>query len=98
LVGRLLIFLIDSRWIWYGCLALKPIHPTAEDPEIQQSSIKSDRAASYSSCTVYEMSHFRCGSKSKLKLDLTDASHFILLILSFCMPAQLPSSSLNLLR
>ena len=44
------------------------------------------------------MSHFHSKSKSKLVLDLTDASHFILLILSLHILAQLLSSSLNLLR
>lgn len=35
LVGRVLIFLIDLRYIWYGCLGPKRVClTTAEDPEI----------------------------------------------------------------
>lgn len=99
LVGRVLIFLIDSRCIWYGCLAPKPVCPdNCRRSRDTQPSIISDRAASYSSCIVYEMSHFHSKSKSKLMLDLTDTSQFILLILSLHMFAQLLSSSLHLLR
>lgn len=99
LVGRVLIFLIDSRCTWYGCLAPKPVCPdNCRRSRDTLPSVRSDKAASYSSCIVYEMSHFHSKSKSKLMLDLTDASHFILLILSLHMLAQLLSSSVNLLR
>lgn len=99
LVGRVLIFLIDSRCIWHGCLAPKPVCPdNCGRSRDTQPSIKSDRASSYSSCIIYEMNHFHSKSKSKLVLDLTDASHFILLIFSFHMLARFLSSSLILLR
>lgn len=99
LVGRVLLFLIDSRCVWYGCLAPKSVCPdNCRRSRDTQPSITSDGAASYSSCIVYEMSHFHSKSKSELVLDLTDTSHFILLILSPHMLVQLLSSSLSLLR
>lgn len=99
LVERVLIFLIDSRCIWYGCLAPKPnCLNNCRRSRDTQPSIKSDRAASHSSCIVYEMSHFHSQSNSRLVLDLMGASHFILVILPLHMLVQLLSSSLILLK
>lgn len=95
---KVLRFLIDSRWIWYGSLAPQPVCPTAEDSRDTQPSINPDRAASYSSCIVYRMSHFQNKSESKLELGLTVASHLILLILSLGRLAKLQNSSSTVLK
>lgn len=98
-VRNILIFLIDSSCIWYGCLAPKPFClDNCRRSRDTQPSIKSDRASSHSSCIVYEMSHFHGKCHSRLVLDVMGTSHFILLILTLRMLAQLLSSSLILLR
>lgn len=92
---KVLRFLIDSRWIWYGCLAPKPVCPTAEDSRDTQPSINPDRAASSSSCVAYQMSHSQNESESKLELGLTVAAHLILLLLSL---AKLQNSNSTMLK
>lgn len=82
-----------------GCLAPKPVClDNCRRSRDTQPSIKSDRAASCSSRIVYEISHFHSKFSSKLVLDLTDTSHFILLILSLHLLVRLLSSSLILLK
>lgn len=61
-----------------------------------QPSIKSDSTASYSSCIVYQMSHFQ--NESKSKLGLTVASQFILLLLFLYGLAEFLNSSYTLLK
>lgn len=62
-----------------------------------QPSIKSDSAASDSSCIVYQVSHFQEEARSRLELALTLPSHFILLILSLggraCRDSEQPRNS-----
>lgn len=92
-------YFLLTQDVFGGCLAPKPVClDNCRRSRDTQPSIKSDRAASCSSRIVYEISHFHSKFSSKLVLDLTDTSHFILLILSLHLLVRLLSSSLILLK
>lgn len=67
---------------WIGLLCPRAHLLCCRGSRDTQPSIKSDSAASYSSCIVYQVSHFQEEARRRLELALTLASHFILLILS----------------